>query len=86
MNLVIQFISNVINTVIVLGLVFISIIIATLMIMVLLPAGSIRCAIKTKNIKKGLRYIKRVVAGISEETDKFFSNMANSLIYIWRVG
>lgn len=84
MNLVMQFISNAISTVFVLSYVFIGIIIVTLMIIVLLPAGSIGCTIKTKNIKKGLQYIKRVVAGISEETDKFFSHMANSLKHIWR--
>lgn len=85
-NLVGQFASNIIRTVFVLGLVFIAIVIVTIMNLVLLPAGSIVCIIKTKNIKSGLRYIKRVVAGTCEETDKFFYRMSDSLKDIWRIG
>ena len=85
MNLIGQFISNVINTVFVLGLVFIGIIVVTLMLLVLLPTGGIGCIIKTKSVKSVPRYIKKVVTGVSDETDEFFNNMSNSLKYIWRV-
>lgn len=85
MNLVIQFISNIINTVLVLGLVFIGIIVVTLMLLVLLPVGSIGCILKTKSVKNVSGYIKKVVTGVSDETDKFFYHMSNSLKHIWRV-
>lgn len=86
MNLVMQFISNIISTVFVLSYVFIAIIVVTLMLLFLLPVGSIGCILKTKSIKNVPRYIKKVVTGVSDETDKFFCYMSNRLKHIWRVG
>ncbi len=85
MNLVLRFISNIISTFFVLGLVFIGIIVVTLMLLVLLPVGSIGCILKTKSVKNVPGYIKKVVAGTCEETGKFFYHMSNSLKRIWRV-
>jgi hypothetical protein len=85
MNLVIQFISNIITTVFTLSLLFIGIIVVTLMILFLLPIGCIGCILKTKSIKNVPRYIKKVVAGVSDETDEFFYHIANSLKHTWRV-
>lgn len=85
-NLIGQFVSNIMSTVFVLGLVFIGIIVVTLMLLFLLPAGSVGCILKTKSVKNVPGYIKKVVTGVSDETDEFFYHMSNSLKRIWRVG
>ena len=84
MNLVMQFISNIISTVYVLGLVFIGIIVETLMLLVLLPVGSMGCILKTKSVKNVLGYTKKVVTGVSDATDEFFYRVSRSLQRIWR--